>query len=369
MKKFKTSLISESNRHIDDFINLPSLLYDRKTLTQSRNEEKTLIDGTHPLSKYFTFTGFITHDDREAVVARCSVTIYDEDETAYIGFFECINDDDCAKATFNAVFEFLKEKKLKRIVGPVNASFWIGYRLKDDHFNSEIYTAEPYNKDYYKDLFTKNGFSVSQRYTSNFLKVPHDNYDIYKKRFDQFTQNGYVIKSPGKNDFDFTLSEIYSLLIDLYSDFPVFKYIKEDDFTAVFSPLKNVLNFKMVKIAYKDGKAVGFFICFPNYKNLLHKKMNILNILKVLAKKTFSKEYILLYMGVSADHLGLGAALNHSLIVELRKRKSLSITALMLDGKITQSYGKDLIYDTYNYILLTKELAKQNSWTMQNNSI
>ena len=49
--------------------------------------------------------------------------------------------------------KFAKENKYKRIVGPVDASFWLKYRMKINMFYKPPYTGEPYNKDYYYKLY------------------------------------------------------------------------------------------------------------------------------------------------------------------------------------------------------------------------
>ena len=45
-------------------------------------------------------------------------------------------------------YEYAKEHKFRKIIGPVDASFWLKYRLKINKFERP-YTGEPYNKDYY----------------------------------------------------------------------------------------------------------------------------------------------------------------------------------------------------------------------------
>ena len=57
------------------------------------------------------------------------------------------------KVSFNA-YKFAKEKWYKKIVGPVDASFWNKYRLKINLFDKRPYTGEPYNLKYYFNLIS-----------------------------------------------------------------------------------------------------------------------------------------------------------------------------------------------------------------------
>ncbi len=156
-------------------------------------------------------------------------------------------------------------------------------------------------------------------------------------------------------NFETTLKELYYILTDLYSDFPTYKYLSEEDFVRIFYSYKRIINPNMIKFAYYNNKLVGFFISIPNYQNLVY-HLNLINIIKILKLKKKPKEYIMLYMGVDKEHKGLGKALVYTIINELKNSKLPSIGALEKDGKVTQNYAKDLIEDKYEYVLLERHI-------------
>ena len=122
---------------------------------------------------------------------------------AYLVFFECVNNKEVAKFLFDSAYQFCKKKKYKTIIGPVDASFWIKYRLKINKFDLVPYTGEPYNKDYYYDLFLDNGYKIIHHYTSNIykqVKVKYKNVK-YSDRYNEFIDKGYKIVSPNLDDF------------------------------------------------------------------------------------------------------------------------------------------------------------------------
>ena len=119
--------------YIDDFIKLPQKLYDKNTNMEDSKTVRELLTNNHPLNKYFKLYKFVIYDENE-LVGRFTITKYPNDDTAYLGFFECVNDEHTARFLFTAVDKFCKKNKFKRIIGPVDASFWIKYRLKINHF-------------------------------------------------------------------------------------------------------------------------------------------------------------------------------------------------------------------------------------------
>lgn len=342
------------DKYVNDFINLPRKLYDKNTLMEDKDTMKSLLLGKHSLNKYFTLDKYLIYDD-DTCVGRFIFTKYPDDNISYLGFFEVINDNKVAKFLFDQAYSIAKREKRSKIVGPVDASFWLKYRLKINMFDKIPYTGEPYNKDYYFDMFKNNKYKVVEHYTSNIYEVVEDEYDNKKftEHFIEFEKLGYVIKSPVLEEYEKTVEEVYYLITDLYSDFPIFKNINKDDFMEIFKSYKMILNLDMVKMAYYNGKNVGFFISVPNYNNLVY-NLNLFRILKVLKLKKKPREFVMLYMGTDQNHKGLGKALAFSITNELKKNKLPSIGALARDGKITQNYAEDKIENRYEYVLLER---------------
>ena len=342
-------------KYIKDFINLPNKIY-KINCSENKKETKSILEGEHPLCKYFKLYKFLIYE-KNCAVGRFAITIYPNDDTAYIGFFECINNQDAAKFIFDNARKFAKENNFKRIVGPVNVSFWLKYRLKINMFDKVPYTGEPYNKEYYYKMFLDNNYKVIEHYTSNIYEKVDYNYENekYLERYYTFINNGYTIKSPNMDEFDKILKELYVLLTELYSDFPIYKYISEADFINIFKNYKKIMNPEMIKLAYFNNKMVGFYISIPNYNNLVY-NINFKSLIKILKLKKNPKEYVMLYMGVDQKHRGLGKAIVYSIMTELMKSKLPSIGALARDGKITQNYVEELIKDKYEYVLLEEDL-------------
>lgn len=343
----------EKNR-IKDFILVSKNLYDKDTHCEDAKDMRKILLGEHPLSKYFELTKFLIYDGSKPV-ARFIITRYPDDSTAYFGFYECEDNDETAAYTFKVATDYAKEKGFDKIVGPVNASFWIGYRLKINLFSRKPYTGEPYNKDYYFKQFKDNGFAVSEHYTSQIYQSWPEGYsnEKFENRLAEFLDKGYVINSPSDETFDDVIKELYGLLTSLYSDFPIFKQLSEEDFCQTFHSYKSIINYSMVKMAYYEGKLVGFYISVPNYGNMVY-RLNPANILKILKLRKHPKEYVMLYMGVDQNHRGLGKALVYSIMEELRLSGLPSIGALTRDGKLTQTYVDELVDDRFEYVLLEK---------------
>lgn len=348
----------ESNLDIKEFTSLSNKLY-KDDNTRDKKQEEQLLKGEHVLSSDFKVIGLIVQNEKEDTVSRCIVTLYDNDENLYFGFFDSISSKEAVKSLFKEVEEIARQHKKKNIIGPIDCSFWIGYRFKISG-NNKPYICEPYNKYFYKEYLEGLGFEVVERYVSNRYRVPKET-DInkkYIKRLDTMEKDGYIFIHPTISDFNEHLSNVYELITKLYSSFPYYKPITKEKFISMFGSLKFILNFKLVYLAYKDNKLKGFMINLPNYGNLASNK-SLLNLSKMLRIKNKVSDYILLYMGADNDSLGLGSALAELTKRDLCKYGFTSIGALIHEGKVSNNFYKELIEEKYEYVLMGKAVNEE----------
>jgi hypothetical protein len=360
---YKIVPFNDQENYLQDFLALPRNLYDTKTITQNKDEERSLLLGQHVLSKYFKLHKYLVYKD-DKVITRCALTMYPDDTNLYFGFFESYDDFEAVKLLSTEINRFAKTHGYQKIVGPVDASFWVKYRLKTNNFHKPPYVGEPYNKDYYLKLFLDNDFMVSEEYLSNYIpRLPLFSKKVTKEkqkyvdRYQNFSSRGYKIVSPNKDNFENALKEIYALIMELYNDFPIFKELSESDFLELYKHYKYVLDYSLVKVAYYNNEAVGFFIGTPDYGNILAKEISSLTYLRVFLKKLRSKNYVLLYMGVKKEHQGLGKAIVQTIVKSVVMRFSSAISALTKEERKTNTYFTESVSSVYKYVLLEKNVG------------
>ncbi|MDO4798969.1 MAG: GNAT family N-acetyltransferase [Bacillota bacterium] len=338
------------------FVELNRKIYRPSERMQSDAELQALLNGSHPLSGYFILRAFLVMRGEETV-GRFALTTYDGDPVAYFGFFECLEDEEAADFLFGQAEHCARQSGHRSLVGPMNATFWIGYRLKLNHFDRAPYTGEPYNPPYYRRFLERAGFEICDRYTSSiYPPIAQDQVNpLLKKRYETFLARGIRIESPLLRDWDRVSEQLYELLTALYREFPVYKHIEKSDFLNYFSVYRRILNLDMVKMAYDGDRLVGFFIAFPDYGSLVYRKLNLFSILRILAIKRKPRTYILLYLGVDPAYKGLGSALSEAMVRELRRNGATGIGALTHVGNVTSHYANDWIEDRYEYALWRKD--------------
>ncbi len=347
----------ERDVFLKGFLALPKTLYPRERRTQDTKAERAILNGTHPLSGEFTVRAYLAVDDGASPQGRCVLTYYPDDPAAYVGFFECVEDLDVCRALLSAAEAQARADGKEKLVGPLNASFWIGYRFKVENFD-EHFTGEPDNLPYYADFWEACGFTVSERYYSNYLRspTPEDPSEKWEKRLQRALDKGYEIRSLERGKFDEALRDIYRMLVRLYAKFPAFKLITEEQFTALFGSLKYVVDYECVLLGYKDGELAGFFVCVPNYGTLVDGDLSLRDLPAILRIRRNCKEYVILYIGVDRKHLGLGGAFAQTIRQIGQNKGAGSIAALIHEGNGSGVFFRELTTHTARYVLLEKAL-------------
>lgn len=350
-----TVSVVEKNIDKELFLRFPSKIYDDRHIIQDKTFEREVLENTNILCKNAKIIPLLARNKMEEALGRCLISLYGDD-TAYIGFFECINSDETASKLLRACEELAEEEGKKKLLGPIDLSFWARYRFCTSE--GLPYIGEPANKSYYVKLWKDNGFRICEEYCSNFFDTVDESFESEKakKRLEEAKKEGYIFRHPDVDDFEKYLREIYPVLMEGYKNFVGFKSISEEDFVKLYLQLKVVIDPDMVFLAYKESILKGFLICLPDYGNLLSKARTPALLLSVMNIKANAKRYVLLYMGVEKDCLGLGSALSQLVVDTLREKRASGISALIHTGKASGGYFKDKVKEQRKYVLLGKSL-------------
>ncbi|WP_052303149.1 hypothetical protein [Carnobacterium sp. 17-4] len=353
----KITPVVSGERSEADFLQFPQRIYKKEEWMQSVSEEQAQIRGQHPLSPTYTFQAFNGYQDGQMVIRGALIKPHHLDDY-YFGYFEAIDDVTIMIQFIQTLSAKVRNENAQRIIGPVQGSFWLGYRMKVKGFERAPFTSEPHNPAYYPKLWQAAGFKEVEHYTSNFYRTIPPQYESEKlaKRYQSFVEKGYRFVSPKPEDWPTVSLEVFELLRVLYKDFPLYQEVTAGQFSQIFADLKQVIDFSMVKLAYKDQQLVGFLITLPDYGNLIYRKMTMLNLAKILYTRWRAKRYIILYLGVDSKHLGLGLAMSYPVFKQVKQRKAEVVAALIHEKTVTNRYVPEMQEDSHDYSLWMLEL-------------
>ena len=233
---------------------------------------------------------WILFDDNNKLIGRIAAFINEKkaynftQPTGGMGFFECINDKNAAFLLFDTCREWLKERGMEAMDGPINFgendNFW---GLLVEGFTYPSYGMQ-YHHPYYKALFEDYGFSTF------FVQVTN-NLDVTKPFPERFWKIAdWIRKKPGYSFKHFNLKnseKFVNDLIEIYDNawqfHENFTPMSKKNLQNSLAEAKPILDEEFIWFAYHNETPVAFLVMLPDANQILKclkGKMNLINKLR-----------------------------------------------------------------------------------------
>ena len=194
------------------------------------------------------------------------------EKTGYFGFFECPDDTAVARVLLDAAFQWLKQRGLHDVIGPLNLSTNHQSGLLVDGFDSPPCIEMTYNPPYYEKLLQSYGLEkvkdLLQWRASATGPVPVR----MEKLAQRLKKRGRIqLRHMKINDWDAEVSRLLEIYNDAWVDLWGFVPLSEKELRYLAAGMKMVIQPELAIIAEVDGKAVGVTITIKNINPLLQK--------------------------------------------------------------------------------------------------
>ena len=261
------------------FIDFPHELYanDVNYVPELFIAQRDLLSpGKHPFYEHSEIQLFLAYEDEKIVgrIAAINNTNHNKLYNAtdgFFGFFDVVNSQDIVSLLFEAAQNWLAEKGLNRILGPVNFSTNETCGLLIDGFDGPPVAMMPYNAPYYLNRLEQLGFEKNvdlraYRYTTG--NYSDRSVKLIDRIEERLKRNDIVIRTINMKNFNQdkeAIREVYNKAWDKNLGF-VPMTDKEFDYTA--KDLKLILDPDFCIMAEQNGKIVGFALAIPDINQI-----------------------------------------------------------------------------------------------------
>lgn len=308
---------------ISEFSQFPRELYKNNPEIKTLSAEiEKMYFKFHPLPH-----DFILIKDDGKIILRSMVCLTPLSEIAYFGLLDFDSQytkiDEILALFKTQILKWCRERGMKKIIGPINFSTWLPYRVASSIDYGPQFSFEPDRPLLYCSLLKKHGFSTNQLFSSKGYEEWKTIIDLTRSDFEKAQSLGYSFNFMPKELNDEDIRDLHRLSVEIFADnylatpidFQTFKslYItqsKKDDLSLSFFILS------------PQKERIGFFINFLEHNYLVIKTI-----------------------GISKLHRGAGLS-NGSMYLLLTKASELGIhqmvAALVKEGAQSESYGKKM---------------------------
>lgn len=264
----------QDRRHRKAFIEFPFKHYRQNStwVPPLRAEMRKIFKPSYPFYQYGKAQFLLAVDAQGQVLGRLAMANnsryndFHQTRTAFFYYFESVDDTEVANALFARGFEWAKTQGLNHVLGPKGFTVLDGYGMLVKGFNFRPAFGQPYNPDYYPGLVERVGFTRVK--------------DIFTCRIDrslQFPQKivraaRLVEKKMGFHAPQLkTKAELKTVIKDfqrLYNESLAIPAgnppITDEDMVTMVSQLMTIADPRIVKLIYKEDKAVGWLLAYPD---------------------------------------------------------------------------------------------------------
>jgi len=289
---------------------IPQLVSDTMLLF---NEQKNLF-WKHAEKKLFYIEG-----ENGKILGRVAGVIdhnfikFHNEKTGFFAFFECVNDNNVSSLLLSTVEMWLKERGIKKIIGPTAPSTNDEMGLLYDGYDSEPFLMMPHNPKYYHDLILNYGFKKAKDlyaylWTNSENLLPIERLskvvNLVKTKYPELT-----LREVNLNNFKEELKIAVEIYNEAWEKNWGFVPWTEEEFVSQAVRLKPLVDPKFVVFTFFGNEPAGMIIAVPNYNEVLKKingKLGPIEIIKFLYYKNKIKSIRVMIMGVKKKFRGKG---------------------------------------------------------------
>jgi len=311
-----------------EFLDFPYRHYrdDAYWVPPLRIAQKELFDTRkHPFYAHAEMQCFLARQGgrtagRIAAILDRNFNQFHNEEAGFFGFFETVNDLQVAAALLREVRDWLLQRGVKVIRGPVNPSTNYECGLLIQGFDSSPYVMMTYNPPYYAQLIEQTGLRKAKD-----LYAYHVHEDqLLRARVEQvadraFQTNQVHIRPIRMKHFQADVELVWKVYNLAWSRNWGFVPMSRDEFFFMARDMKTIIEPELVLLGEVDGQVVGFALALPDVNRaLIHARGRLfpLGLFKILYHKRTIRTVRVIALGVLEKFrsAGVGAGFYAELI-------------------------------------------------------
>ena len=236
----------------------------------------------------------------------------DDGPVGGIGFFDCINDAGAAALLFDTAKNWLQQKGMTAMDGPINfgeRDRWWG--LVTEGFMEPLYCMN-FNPPYYQQLFEQYGFQAFYYHICFGLDPKKPLTEKVFKRHELLAQDpGFSARHIKKNELDKFAQDFTTIYNKAWAGHGGLKELKLEQVKLMFKKMKPVMDERIVWFAYYKEEPIALFVNLPDlnqYFKHLNGQFGLLQKLRFLwlQKTKPNKKFNGLVFGVVPQYQGMG---------------------------------------------------------------
>ena len=226
-------------------------------------------------------------------------------------FMECFNDREVFHALLAKVEDWVRERGMKKIIGPLGFSDKDPQGFQKEGFEYPQFMTSATNSPYMPELLEAEGYEKKVDLVNYLGKLPDELPLVYKKvlaRVDNIKEYK-IIEFQSKKELKPYILSVLELMNDTFAEIYGFVPLNDKEMIEFAARYLPILDPKFIKVIESENKLVGFAIGMPDVSKGIRRangKLLPFGIFKILRESKRSKKLLMMLGGVKKEYRGKG---------------------------------------------------------------
>jgi len=309
----------QSRSELREFIYLPAKVHrgEPAWLPPLYSDEWHLFDKNRNRSYLYADAAFFLAWKNNKPVGRIMTLVnnrYNEiknEKHGRFSFLECYNDRDIFHALISKAEEWVRNRGMVKIVGPMGFSDKDPQGFQIEGFEYPYLFTAPTNSPYMQSLIEAEGYTKEIDLVNYNLPIPESYPSVYLKALERYSRNGEITITEfrSKKEIKPVIIPVLELMNQTFKD--IYGYVplndaEKEEFAGRYLP---ILDPEFVKIAKSKNEFVGFVVALPDMTPgiiVAGGKLFPFGILRIMKEMKKATKLMLMLGGVKEEYRGKG---------------------------------------------------------------
>jgi hypothetical protein len=266
-------------------------------------------------------------------IGRIAAIIDDEyckttgEKIGYFGFFECIEEYECAHALFEVAQDWLVARKIKIMRGPVDGRIDVGCGFLFTGFDSPPSILSTYSPSYYISFAERDGLKKSRDFFHYFIDLTQPLPKQLEEKAQQCLSTGIKLRPFNRFRTGRELKWWSKLFLETFTEHWGFVPVSPEEVKTRFGvkQLRWFVDTRLFLIAESNGSPVAYLWSTPEYNQVfktMHGRLGPVEAIRFLITKRTINAGKLHFIGIRKEfrHHHIGSLLNYQALLEMKNR-------------------------------------------------
>lgn len=245
----------------------------------------------------------------------------------YFGFFECIDDFDCASALWHTAEGYLGSKGMTIMRGPVDGRIDVGCGFLYSGFHLRPSLLSSYTPPYYIPLAEKFGMNKARDLLLYYIDLTKPIPDLLKEKADQCAALGVTVRPFHRLHTRKELKWWVPMFLETFSDHWGYVPVSPQEVKTRFGvkQLRWIVDPRLFVIAESKGEPIAYLWATPDFNQLFQKmngRLGPMQYLRFFVMKRGINVGKLHFIGIKKEfrHHHVASYLNYEVLAEMKHR-------------------------------------------------